>query len=87
MAEKLNELEIQTATCQSKQEELTTARREFENRQRELDTREAGLYKQMEQLTTSRFRCSQRVENTSPQRIAELNKRQDELRGLGTQIE
>ena len=31
MAEKLNELDIQTASCQSKQEELTATRRQFED--------------------------------------------------------
>lgn len=79
LAERLSELDIQAATCQSKQDELTTIRRQFESRQRELDSREAELYKQMEQLTTTEVSLQQRVEKINAA-DEELAKRQDELR-------
>jgi hypothetical protein len=79
LAERLSELEIQTATCQSKQEELTDSRRQFESRQRELDAREAEIYKQMEQLTTTEVSLQQRVEKINAA-DEELVKRLEELR-------
>lgn len=79
LAERLSELDIQAATCQSKQEELTETRRQFESRQRELDAREAEIYNQMEQLTTTEVSLQQRVEKINAA-DEELTKRLEELR-------
>ena len=79
LAERLSELDIQAATCQSKQEELTETRRQFESRQRELDAREAEIYNQMEQLTTTEVSLQQRVEKINAA-DGELTKRLEELR-------
>lgn len=80
LAERLGELDIATATCQSKQEELTSTRRQFEARQRELDTREAEIYKQIEQHTATEVSLQQRVDKINAA-DEELAKRLEELRG------
>jgi hypothetical protein len=47
---KLDALEFETAVCRTRQQELDDARQKYEERQRELDAREARLYTEQELL-------------------------------------
>jgi len=78
LLDKLNELEIQTALTQTKQEELVQAGLECEERQRDLDRREAEAYQQLERSTNEQVALKQQQEATDAA-SQELTSRQDEL--------
>ena len=72
-------MEIQTALCVTKQEECDEARQSLEQRQRELDEREAEIYKQMEACTGDQVSLGQRSQKIADA-AKELDLRSEKLR-------
>ncbi len=85
LQDKLNELELQTAISQTKQEECEKAKQDYEQRQRELDEREAEIYKQIETCTGNQVSLEQRSQNMNSA-SKELDRRQEELKEWGQRL-
>jgi len=77
--EKLGELDIQTALCRSNHEAHDESRQSWEERQRELDQREAEVFMGMERNTCEEVSLAERKEKTAAT-TEQLTLRQEELR-------